>query len=119
MIVADHHVAEALRLCDRAALRRLTEDMSLSARSLASGQFQVAAVKHLDQMAAVVQAFKKQLMVEPIGLLHLERLTFTPADIEVRCHVLRLVERRAVPAPPFDDENANHHCARDLNRAAR
>lgn len=84
------------------ALSRLADDMSLSTRSLASGQFQVAAMKHLDQMSKLVQAFKKQLTVEPIGLLHLERLTFTPAGIE------RGELAYSVPLAPGEEVNIAH-----------
>jgi hypothetical protein len=80
----------------------LAEHYSYDPTTLKSGDFHVAVSEQLKHSANVLAAFKKQVDVEPIGFLHLERLTFAPDGIE-RGELVY-----SVPLAPGEEVNITH-----------
>jgi hypothetical protein len=80
----------------------LAEQLSYDPATLKSGDFQGAVSEQLKHSFNVLTAFKKQVDVEPVGFLHLERLTFAPDGIE-RGELVY-----SVPLAPGEEVNIAH-----------
>jgi hypothetical protein len=84
------------------ALLDLATEAGYEARSLQVGVAKTAIGRQLNQAAAAIDAFKKSANAEPIGFLHLERLTFAPDGIE-RGELVH-----SVPLAPGEEVNIAH-----------
>jgi hypothetical protein len=80
----------------------LARASSYDPQILKASDYQMALQRQLDHSVKVATAFSKQMDIEPIGFLHLERLTFAPDGIE-RGELVY-----SVPLAPGEEVNITH-----------
>ncbi len=80
----------------------LAERLSAGGAPLTPAQFRSAALAAVSTTKDVNFAFAQRLQIEPVGLLHLERLSFIPAGIE------RGELKHSVPLSPGEEVNISH-----------
>ena len=84
------------------AVIETARQFSYQPQMLSVGDYSIAMEQHVDHATNVLTAFRKQMAIEPIGILHLERLTFAPDGIE-RGELVY-----SVPLAPGEEVNIAH-----------
>ena len=80
----------------------LATRLSTDGAAMTLAQFQSAALTAISMTKDINYAFTQRLQIEPIGLLHLERLSFIPSGIE------RGELKYSVPLSPGEEVNISH-----------
>jgi hypothetical protein len=95
-------IANGVRAADaHAMLNRVLADPAARMLTKAS-EYESLVVMRLDRMRNLIAASKQQATIAPVGMLHLERLTFVPAGIE-RGELVY-----TVPLSPGEEVNIAH-----------
>ena len=80
----------------------LAQNLIPESQSMTLKEYRQSAQTHLNTMVDLNYYFQQRMQIEPVGMLHLERMSFIPAGIE-RGELVH-----SVPLSPGEEVNISH-----------